>query len=79
MTLPPRPNGLPIANTQSPTREASLSPQVAALSGLSVLTFSNAISVLVSRPTSSAFKFVSSCRITVISSASAITWLLVTT
>ena len=30
VTLPPRPNGLPIASTQSPTREVSLSPQVAA-------------------------------------------------
>ena len=27
MTLPPRPKGLPIASTQSPTRELSLSPQ----------------------------------------------------
>ena len=40
---------------------------------------SSARSTLVSRPTTSALKLVSSCRVTVISSASAMTWLLVTT
>ena len=40
VTVPPSPNGLPIASTQSPTRALSLSPQTAAGSGLSVLTFS---------------------------------------
>ncbi len=40
VTLPPSPKGLPIAKTQSPTRDASLSPQLAAVKGLSVLTFS---------------------------------------
>ena len=40
---------------------------------LSVFTFKTATSVLVSRPTSSALRLVSSCRMTVISSASAMT------
>ena len=53
VTVPPSPNGLPIASTQSPTRALSLSPQPAAISFLSVLTFSRARSVLVSRPTTS--------------------------
>ena len=30
VTVPPRPNGLPIASTQSPTRTSSLSPNVTA-------------------------------------------------
>ena len=79
VTLPPSPNGLPIASTQSPTRALSLSPQSAATSFLSVLTFSTATSVLLSRPSTSALRRVSSCRMTVISSAPSITWLLVTT
>ncbi len=78
VTLPPSPNGLPIASTQSPTRALSLSPQRVAMSGFAVLTFRTATSVLVSRPTSSALISVSSCSLTVISSASAMTWLLVT-
>src|SRR5216683_2266207 len=79
VTVPPRPKGLPIASTQSPTFMTSLSPNGTAVSGLSVLTRRRARSVLVSLPTSSALRLVSSCRMTVISSASAMTWLLVTT
>ena len=70
VTEPPRPNGLPIASTQSPTRMASLSPKGTATSGWVVLIFSRARSVLLSLPTSSALMLVSSCRMTVISSAS---------
>ena len=55
VTVPPRPNGLPIASTQSPTRGLSESPNWTAGSGLSVLTFSSAMSVLASRPTTFAF------------------------
>ena len=33
MTVPPRPNGLPIASTQSPTRVLSLSPNLTEGSG----------------------------------------------
>ena len=78
VTLPPSPNGLPIARTQSPTREASESPNASAGSGLSDFTFSNAMSTRSSRPMSVAFSEVLSCRVTVISSAPSITWLLVT-
>ena len=73
VTVPPRPNGLPIAMTQSPTRALSLSPQGTNGNGLSGLTRSSARSVLASRPTSSALRLVLSCRMTVISSASSIT------
>src|SRR4051794_41856558 len=68
LTLPPSPNGLPIASTQSPTRALSLSPQAVGTSGLSVFTFSTAISVLLSRPRSSALRRGLSCRVTVFSS-----------
>ena len=79
VTEPPRLNGLPIAITHSPSRTLSESPNFTAFSGFVGLTFSTARSVLVSRPTSSAFSLVPSLRMTVISSASAMTWLLVTT
>ena len=79
VTVPPRLNGLPIAITHSPSRSLSLSPNFTALSGLSGLTRSSARSVLVSRPTISAFNVLPSLRMTLISSASAMTWLLVTT
>ena len=79
VTVPPRLNGLPIAITHSPSRSLSESPNFTALSGLSGFTRSSARSVLVSRPTISALSFVPSLRMTVISSASAMTWLLVTT
>ena len=79
VTEPPSPNGLPIASTQSPMRMALESPNSRAGSGLSGFTFSNAMSPAVSRPTTVAFNEVLSCRVTVISSAPSITWLLVTT
>ena len=60
VTVPPRPNGLPIAITQSPTRSLSESPNFTAVSGLSGLTFSTARSVFVSVPTSSALSLVPS-------------------
>ncbi len=79
VTVPPRPNGLPIASTQSPTREISESPKSTAVSGLSGFTCSSAISPVSSRPSTFAFSEVLSCKVTVISSAPSITWLLVTT
>ena len=79
VTVPPRLNGLPIAITHSPSRSLSESPNFTALSGLSGLTFSTARSVFWSRPMISALSWVPSLRMTVTSSASAMTWLLVTT
>ncbi len=73
VTVPPRPNGLPIATTQSPTRAPVESPQGTNGRSRSVSTFSNARSVLGSRPRSSALSWVSSDRVTVISSAPSIT------
>ena len=79
VTVPPSPNGLPIAITQSPIRMRSESPNSTSVSFfLAGSTRSTARSVLVSRPTSSAFSFEPSEKFTSISSASAITWLLVT-
>ena len=80
VTVPPRPNGLPIAITQSPMRILSESPNLTAFSFFSFgSTLSTAMSVLVSVPTSSAFSLEPSEKLTSISSASAMTWLLVTT
>ena len=78
VTVPPRPNGLPIASTQSPTRAFDESPNCTAGSGLSGFTFSSAMSPVSSRPTTVAFSVVLSCSVTVISSAPSMTWLLVT-
>ena len=44
VTVPPRPNGLPMASTQSPTRAPSESPNCTAGSGLSDFTCSSAMS-----------------------------------
>ena len=44
VTEPPRPNGLPTASTQSPTRDLSLSPNLAAFNGFSGFTRSTATS-----------------------------------
>src|SRR3546814_20320331 len=81
VTVPPRPNGLPIATTQSPTRRASESPNFTNGNSLPSFgsIFSTATSVLGSVPSSLAGNSLSSYRRTVISSASAITWLFVTT
>ncbi len=79
VTVPPRPKGLPIASTQSPTRALEESPHLTAGSGFFGSTLSSARSVFLSRPMILALRLVSSCRMTVISSASSMTWLLVTT
>src|ERR1700757_795411 len=78
VTVPPRPKGLPIASTQSPTLALVESPQVADGSGAFGSTLRSARSLTGSRPTTSACKVVSSDRVTVICSALAMTWLLVT-
>ncbi len=79
VTVPPRPKGLPIAITQSPTRILVELPKLTALRGFVGVTLSSAKSVLVSRPsTFSTLSFVPSGKLTMISSASAMTWLLVT-
>ena len=73
VTVPPRLNGLPMAITHSPSRSLSESPNFTALSGLSACTRSSARSTLESLPTRSALSLVPSLRMTVISSASAMT------
>src|SRR6266566_8448064 len=78
VTVPPRPNGLPIASTQSPTLALFESPQLAAGSGVLASTLRRARSVTTSRPITWACSAVSSDSVTVIWSAVAITWLLVT-
>ena len=50
VTVPPRPKGLPIAITHSPTRVVSLSPNFSAVSGEPASTLISATSVAVSRP-----------------------------
>ena len=52
VTVEPRPNGLPIAITQSPMRAVSESPNFAAGSGFFGVTLSSARSVFSSRPIS---------------------------
>src|SRR5207237_9665347 len=78
VTVPPSPNGLPIASTQSPTLALLESPQLAAGSGVLASTLRRARSVTWSRPMTWACSAVSSDSVTVIWSAVAITWLLVT-
>ena len=78
VTDPPRPNGLPAASIQSPTRTLRESPQVMAGSGCGGSTFSTATSVSGSRPRMRAGTWVPSGSATTILSACAITWLLVT-
>src|ERR1700759_39998 len=79
VTVPPRLNGLPIATTQSPSRSLSESPNFTAVSVRGGLNFSTARSVFLSMPTISALILVPSFMMTLISSAAAMTWLLVTT
>ena len=77
--MPPSPNGLPTATTQSPTFDFSLSPQVTKGSFLPPASiFRSARSVFSSRPTTVPGCRLLSCRITVILSALPTTWLLVT-
>ena len=74
VTVPPRPNGFPIAITQSPTRNASESPKLTAVRlVLPGSNFRTAISVFSSRPTSVASKLSSFDKNTVICSAFSIT------
>ena len=79
VTEPPRLKGLPIAITHSPSRSLSESPNLTAISGFGGANFNTARSVFLSTPISSALILVPSLRMTLISSASAMTWLLVTT
>src|SRR5215471_2257099 len=78
VTVPPSPKGLPIASTQSPTRAFVESPQLAAGRGAFGSTLRSAKSLTGSRPMTSACNTVSSDNVTVICSALAMTWLLVT-
>ena len=68
-----------MASTQSPTSAVSLLPQGTKGSGAEWRTRSTARSVRGSVPSNSARRLVLSCRITLISVAPSITWLLVTT
>ena len=78
VAVPPSPNGLPMAITQSPARVSSESPKAANGSASSDRTSSTARSVFGSRPTSAAGNRVPSFRVTIISSAPSMTWLFVT-
>ncbi len=73
VTVEPSPKGSPIAITQSPIRALSLSPNLVAGSGFLGVTFNNARSVLMSRPTSLAVKVAPSFKVTVIWSEFSIT------
>ena len=74
VTVPPRPNGLPIAITQSPTRNPSEFPKETAVNFESPGSICNtAISVFASRPMTFALKLSSLAKITEISSAFSIT------
>ena len=79
VTVEPSPNGLPIAIIQSPTRTWSLFAHSTNGNGAGRSILSSARSVLLSVPINLAGYSLSSLKMTVISSASAITWLLVTT
>ena len=79
VTVPPRPNGLPMATTHWPTSAASELAHGTAVSGLRDSTFSRARSTSSSAPTSLAASTEPSDSTTSISSAPSMTWLLVTT
>src|SRR5438552_2941307 len=74
-----RPNGLPIASTQSPTLRLSESPSGSVGSGCGALMWTRAMSVLSSLPTSFASNSSSVAMRTRILSAPLTTWLFVTT
>src|SRR5438093_4695851 len=74
-----RPNGLPIASTQSPTLRLSESPSGSVGSGCAALMWTRAMSVLSSLPTSFASNSSSVAMRTRILSAPLTTWLFVTT
>ena len=71
VTVPPRPNGLPIATTQSPTRVRVESPKRTKGRAGSRLILSTAMSEAWSRPTTSASYSVRSASVTVICSTTA--------
>ena len=57
VTVPPSPNGLPTAMTQSPTRIFSLSPNLTLFNGAAGSTFSTATSTFGSLPMTLARSF----------------------
>ena len=79
VTVPPRPNGFPIAKTQSPILALSESPKPTGLNLSSVSNCNTAISIKGSAPSTFALYSWSPLTLTIISSASWITWLFVTT
>ena len=79
VTVPPRPNGLPMATTHWPTSAESELPQGTAVKGARASTLSRARSTSSSAPTSLAASTEPSESTTSISSAPSMTWLLVTT
>ena len=68
VTVPPSPNGWPIATTQSPTRARPESPNFTKGSGAGATILSTARSEVGSRPTSLATYSLRSCSVTVIDS-----------
>ena len=78
VTVWPRPKGLPMASTHSPTSRFSELPNGTVGRGSGLLTRSSARSVLGSRPIRVASNSSFDASVTVISSASSTTWLLVT-
>ena len=76
VTLLSKPNGEPIANTQSPTRNLAGSPKATLDSPVASILIS-ATSVRLSEPITLALNSRLSFKVTVISSAAATTWALV--
>ena len=79
VTVPPRPKGLPIATTHSPTRGPVGAKRDDAGSGAPASTFSRAMSVFGSVPTTLAGSVRPSSEQHLDAPASPTTWLLVTT
>ena len=79
VTVPARPNGLPTATTQSPTRMLSELPHAIVGNERSASILSTARSVFSSLPIRCAVKVLPSFSVTSIFLASPMTWLLVTT
>src|ERR1700744_5944045 len=78
VTVPPRPNGVPIATTHSPGRTVPESPSWVYGSVFLASPFSTAMSVRGSRPSTFALTSVPSSSVTDTLLASFTTWLLVT-
>ena len=79
VTVPPKPNGFPIARTQSPTLALSESAKLTAGNFSSDLIFNTATSLIGSVPTISASYSLPLVNLTIIPSAFWMTWLLVIT